>query len=134
VLPDPGLIEEGMTYKDYKEQFDLSVRVADLFSATSALITDINNVLGPDDNERNTRTTITGREGSKRKKLLEIKKQLVTVEDIRYPQPMLSDQVMYLYSMISRSDQKPGKDAWERYEELLSVFESLKNQYYKIMD
>jgi len=134
VLPDPGLIEEGMTYKDYKEQFDLSVRVADLFSATSALIADINNVLGPDDNERNTRTTITGREGSKRKKLLEIKKQLVTVEDIRYPQPMLSDQVMYLYSMISRSDQKPGKDAWERYEELLSVFESLKNQYYKIMD
>ncbi|MDT8401209.1 MAG: hypothetical protein RQ743_05905 [Bacteroidales bacterium] len=134
VLPDPRLIEEGMTFSDYKEQFDLCIRVVDLFSATSALIADIINILEPGDNKSVSGGNSGRKERLKREKLLIIKEQLVTEDDVRYPQPMLSDQVMYLYSMIGRSDQKPGKDAYERYEELLALFESLKNQYEKIMD
>ncbi|MFW6140896.1 MAG: hypothetical protein ACOC5S_06040, partial [Acidobacteriota bacterium] len=53
-----------------------------------------------------------------KEKLLEIKKKLVTREGIRYPQPMLIDQIQYLYSILNRADQKPGKDAYERHEEL----------------
>jgi hypothetical protein len=49
----------------------------------------------------------------------------VTRDDIRYPQPMLIDQIEYLYSMLNRADQKPGKDAYERHQELQSQL----NQY-----
>ena len=44
-----------------------------------------------------------------------------------YMQPMLLDQVNYLFSMISRTDQRPGRDAWIRYEELKTLTEGIRN-------
>src|SRR5690606_21271562 len=44
---------------------------------------------------------------------------------IRYPQPMLIDQINYLYNMINSADQKPGRDAHERYAELRAELDSL---------
>ncbi len=38
--------------------------------------------------------------------------------DGRYHQPKLIDQLRYLYSMLDRADQMPGKDAYERYDHL----------------
>ena len=35
-----------------------------------------------------------------------------------YPQPMLVDQLSYLFSMLNRADQKPGRDAYIRFDEL----------------
>lgn len=49
--------------------------------------------------------------------------QLKTKEGI-YELPRLVDQISYLYNMLGDADQVPGKDAYERYEELLL---SLKN-------
>lgn len=34
----------------------------------------------------------------------------------RYSQPMLIDQLSYLYSNLDRADQRPGVDAVERYQ------------------
>ena len=45
-----------------------------------------------------------------------------------YMQPMLIDQIRYLQSMLSRADQKPGKDALIRLKELKSEFKILKNK------
>ncbi|RMD96668.1 MAG: hypothetical protein D6816_18565, partial [Bacteroidetes bacterium] len=39
----------------------------------------------------------------------------------RYPQPRFIDQVQYLYGVISRADQLPGRDAYQRFEELEQV-------------
>src|SRR5690606_11285085 len=36
----------------------------------------------------------------------------------RYMQPMLVDQIQYLYRMLLGADQKPGRDAFIRYAEL----------------
>ena len=49
--------------------------------------------------------------------LVEVKKQLITAPR-RYSQPMLVDQLTYLYRNLNRADQKPGKDAYNRYDEL----------------
>ena len=46
-------------------------------------------------------------------------------EDGIYMQPMLVDQISYLYSMLIRADQKPGKDAYERFEELTTQFNDM---------
>ena len=42
-----------------------------------------------------------------------------------YPQPMLIDQIRYLASMIDQADQRPGKDAYDRFQELTSKLEKL---------
>ena len=57
--------------------------------------------------------------------LNEIIKDLVS-EDGPYMQPMLIDQLKYLYNMVSRADQILGKDAYNRFDELINQFERLK--------
>lgn len=51
------------------------------------------------------------------KRLALIQDQLATAEGI-YMTPMLIDQVRYLRGMLNQADQKPGKDAYERFDEL----------------
>lgn len=45
----------------------------------------------------------------------------------RYQTPMLIDQLRYLFSMLNRADQTPGKDAFDRYAELKSTLERLQS-------
>ena len=63
----------------------------------------------------------------KNKKLISLDKELNTKEGT-YMQPMLIDQIRYLQSMLSRADQKPGKDAYDRLEELKTEFNLLKDK------
>jgi len=46
-----------------------------------------------------------------------------------YMQPMLASQTGYLSSMIGRADQRPGQDAYERFEELKAQFEEIKKEF-----
>ena len=55
--------------------------------------------------------------GARRTALEEIQKKLVTASR-RYSQPMLIDQLSYLYSNLDRADQRPGVDAVDRYQSL----------------
>ena len=134
VLPDPRIIENGMTFSDYKEQYDLCMKVLDLDRETSNLIAQVNEILEPEEGNNKEQVKESRKERKIKEEIRDIKSKLVTREDIRYPQPMLSEQIMYLYSMISRSDQKPGKDAYERYDELSAIFRSLSNQYANLVD
>ena len=59
-----------------------------------------------------------------------IEYELVT-QNGRYMTPMLIDQIRYLSSMIDKADQRPGKDAYLRLEELNSRFEALKPDWEK---
>jgi len=63
----------------------------------------------------------------KNKNYLYIDRELKTKEGT-YMQPMLIDQIRYLQSMLSRADQKPGKDALNRLKDLKSEFNILKNK------
>jgi hypothetical protein len=46
-----------------------------------------------------------------------LEQQLVTAQGT-YRQPMLIDQIGYLYGVVRRADQLPGRDVFERLEEL----------------
>ena len=54
--------------------------------------------------------------------LAAVKKQLIS-DPGRYAQPMLLDQLEYFYSNLIRADQRPGQDAYDRYEELNSALQ-----------
>jgi hypothetical protein len=40
-------------------------------------------------------------------------------------QPMLIDQIIYLYNMTDKADQIPGKEAEDRYFELKGIFSEI---------
>ena len=65
--------------------------------------------------------------------MLHIKNALITAKG-PYPQPMLIDQLNYLRSMIDRADQRPGKDAYIRYDELKDQLKALQKSYVTIED
>ena len=59
----------------------------------------------------------TSDKASTLEKLKIIRDQLATAGG-RYPQPKLVDQINYLSRMLDRADQRPGRDAYDRYKEL----------------
>ncbi|MFC1477323.1 WD40/YVTN/BNR-like repeat-containing protein [candidate division KSB1 bacterium] len=103
ILVDPRVAEDGVTQADFEEQLALCKKVRNLQGNANLVNTQIRNALG----------SATGEQA---RKLEALQTQLVT-ERGRYTQPMLLDQISYLNSMINRADQKPGKDAYERYDE-----------------
>lgn len=50
---------------------------------------------------------------------------ILQTKDGIYMQPMLLDQISYLYSMLNDTDQAPGQEALMRYDELKSAYDQL---------
>jgi photosystem II stability/assembly factor-like uncharacterized protein len=50
-----------------------------------------------------------------------------------YPQPMLLDQFANIARMLGQADQKPGKDAWDRYNDLMKELAAVKAEAAKLM-
>lgn len=65
------------------------------------------------------------------KRLAQIEEQLETADGI-YMTPMLIDQLRYLRYMLNQADQRPGKDAYDRYEELKNRFSTIITPYTKL--
>jgi hypothetical protein len=53
--------------------------------------------------------------------------RLVSVPE-PYPQRMLIDQFGYLQRMLSRADQKVGRDAYQRYDDLVKELELIRSE------
>ncbi|MEE8584422.1 MAG: hypothetical protein V3T83_06170, partial [Acidobacteriota bacterium] len=103
VRMDPRVVQEGLlSESDVQAQAELALKVRDAFSAARRLEARLEEALeqSPDDPV-----------------LLQVKGQLVTAP-VRYSPPLLTDQLSYLSQNLQRSDQRPGKDAYQRYEEL----------------
>lgn len=96
VLMDPRVVAEGVTIEDVAAQTDLALKVRDAVTRG-----------------RRAAEKLKQSEG----RLAEIRRQLVS-DKMRYSRPMLIDQLGYLYGGLGRADQKPGRDAYQRFEEL----------------
>ena len=121
VLADPRVLDQGMTQGDFEEQFELCLKVQVLRKEANSFQAEIDTLLKNE--ERGTKKKIR----RKKQELRQIREELVTADGI-YPQPMLISQIGYLYSMISRADQKPGNHAYERYHELQDQLQELKTR------
>lgn len=109
LLIDPRLPETGITVEDLKAQEELSLRVRNLMSRARQLDDAISASMKKEEN----------------KEALKALSESMNTADGRYQQPQLLAQISYLSSMLSYADQRPGKDAYERYEELRNWFEGL---------
>jgi photosystem II stability/assembly factor-like uncharacterized protein len=106
ILVDPRVTDDGVTHADLVAQESLGLRIRDMHSTANRLVERI-------------RTARESAEisGKDKERLSGLYAKLVTAEG-PYPQPMLLDQISYLSSMLTRADQKPGRDAYVRFDEL----------------
>ena len=102
-----------MTQADFVEQFELCLKVQELMGEARSFKAEVDSLLKDMVEDKGKKTHI----GEKEKVLKGIKAELDNASG-PYPQNMLLSQISYLNGMISRADQKPGKDAYIRYEEL----------------
>ncbi|MEP1095121.1 MAG: glycosyl hydrolase [Cyclobacteriaceae bacterium] len=109
---DPRIESNNVSAVEIGKQVDLQLEVRDLLSEARRLEDDLSKQ----------KKEATDEDNSKLEAALA---KLKTPEGI-YMQPMIVDQISYLNSMLNRADQVPGKDAYDRFEELKEMFESVK--------
>ncbi len=116
IIMDPNVAASGITLSDLREQESLALKVCDIQDSAKRFASEV----------REERSSLdaqfkNGKAGKKSKmadkRLKRVEEQLFTAEG-PYMKPMLLDQINYLNSMLNRADQRPGKDAYLRYEEL----------------
>jgi len=98
--------DAGITQEDLVAQEQLALKIRDLRSTAQTLEKQLKKALKKNDDVQ------------------PIYDQLVTKEG-RYEQPMFLNQVRYLYFMLQRADQRPGKDAYERYDALVKWYNEI---------
>ncbi|MEM1001141.1 MAG: hypothetical protein AAGH46_00665 [Bacteroidota bacterium] len=113
LLLDPRSQNAGLTLQDLNTQAALQAKVMVLLEESRKLEDSLEKDIKKNKDE------------AKSKKLKEILSKLQTSKGI-YMQPKLTDQISYLNSMINRADQLPGKDAYDRYEELVQELKDIK--------
>ena len=114
LLPDPRVLEEGVTIADIKKQEELSLQVVALLSKAKKEADRVERKL----------KKMKATKGDEKEKLTQLKEILVQSKG-RYTQPKLISQISYLYGIVNRADQMPGKDAFDRYDELVKELGAL---------
>lgn len=117
---------------DVKEQEALALQIQSFSDEVSKLITQIEEERTKLDN-RLDKERINRRDLQLKEQMDQLYYQLVTPPGT-YMQPMLSAQTGYLASMLGQADQKPGKDAYERFDELKQQFEEIKAAFEELQD
>ena len=110
VRADPRMIKSGVTQRDIEGQVAHNLRVRDEISRARRAAARI----------AAARKRLDGGTGATADTLLKLAvldTALVT-EPVRYSQPKLIDQLTYLYGMTTSADQRVGRDAVERLQEL----------------
>ncbi|MEL6924750.1 MAG: hypothetical protein AAFO94_11955, partial [Bacteroidota bacterium] len=123
VKMDPRVAAAGVTQQDLLAQEQLSLNVSSLLDDARSLSKKLKD-------KKEKLEKMTEADDDKQleiSKMESVQQQLVTDEG-RYQQPMLIDQLRYLKSMLDRADQRPGKDAYDRYAELKRIYDELAPQ------
>jgi len=115
VLIDPRLEMEGISQQMITEQLNFHNKVIDLLSEARKLQADLEIKLEKTKNN------------DEKKKLETVLKQLKNDEGA-YPRQMLVAQISYLSYIVGDADKEIGKDAKERYTELVNQLKKIKSE------
>ena len=124
ILIDPRVEQHTASQKDIEAQEALSLKVVALISEAKEwthTFMEEKKAL----EEKGEQKRLKKKEVARLEILKEIESMLITKKG-RYEQPMLLGQMSYLYGILDGADQLPGKDVYERYEELVKLWEEVK--------
>ena len=108
---DPRLTADGVTTADLAEQLAVAMQISTTLAEATQLAQQV----------RTAREAAAA--GSERATALQALERRLVTAPIRYSQPMLIDQLNYLYGMVVGADQKIGRDAISRLAELRAELE-----------
>ncbi len=112
VVMDPRVREAGVTSNDLEEQEGLALAVRELMSRAAMTLAEVE-----------ARMVDAG--GADLERLRTLHRELTEREDVSYPQPMLLEQIGYLYGMVAAAPQRVGRDAFTRYDQLRTALKEL---------
>lgn len=119
VLSDPRLVKDGVTDAMIAEQTKLLLDIRDRVMETRAVLQKLT--------EARTRAQAEKTPaGTARLKAIESVIAKIQTAPGAYPQPMLIDQFAAVARMLGQADQKPGRDAYERFNDLVKDLEGVK--------
>ncbi len=124
---DPRVAAEGVTAADLEEQYRFNIAVMETRSEAQAVAGEIGQL-----RERIEAEQEEAGGGERNQMLEEAARRLARLDarlrdaDGSYPRPMLLSQINYLAGMTSRADQAPGRDAYERHDELRAELAELR--------
>ena len=113
LMADPRILEEGVKYEDMKKQETLALQIVDLHSRAKKEADKVEKKIKKMKGDSNEKTAL--------KKL----KDAFVQSKGRYTQPKLLSQIGYLYGVVNRADQIPGRDTFKRYDELIRELSKL---------
>lgn len=113
LMADPRVLEQGVTLEDIKAQETLALQVVDLLSKAKK-----------EANEVQKKMKKIKTDSPEKEALKKLENAFVQSKG-RYTQPKLISQINYLLGVVNRADQMPGKDAFDRYEELVKELDAL---------
>ena len=124
ITEDSRITAAGVTAVDLRQQFEHNLRVRDLVSEINQLVARV----------RSAEQSLRGKpeEAARLDGVQTLASHLIT-PSIRYSKPELQTHITYLYQMTNSADQKPGRDAEERYLELRKELEQRKSELDKIL-
>lgn len=102
---DPRVAAEGVTAADLAAQAELIQKVQAVQERARTLVQELEEWEEQAEADED------------KQRVTAIKARLVDAEG-PYPEPMLNAQLRYLASMLDRADQRPGRDAYDRLEQL----------------
>jgi hypothetical protein len=126
ILADPRVMAAGTKHEDLVAQEALALKIVSLQSAAKQLTNEIDIKMKP--LAAKLKKKASHKTQAKYDELEEFYYQLETPKGI-YMRSMLLGQIGYLSGMLNRADQVPGKDAYERYDELNVLFQKLEVEY-----
>ena len=125
LVADPRVLAQGTTLQDIDDQVQFELVVVDLLTDVRRFQQE---VVAEHDALEARQETLSPEEASRLLVVADILEQ-VSTDKIIYPQPMLADQVQYLYNMVNKADQAPGVEAADRYAVLAAQFAALRERY-----
>lgn len=127
VLIDPRVQQAGVTIHDLQEQEVLSRQIGSLMGDAKSLLAQLEGQykLLQETNWGKKDKLLADKALGPMQSLIDNLKTL----DERYPTPKLIDQIQYLYAMLQQADQKPGRDAYQRLDELQRWYKDAEQKY-----
>jgi hypothetical protein len=117
---DPRVAAEGVTQADLEEQLDLALKVRDAIAEARAL------------GAKLAAARQAAQPGTGSAKALQALADRVVTASAVYPQPMLVDQLSNIARMIGQADQKVGRDAFVRFDDLMKEMAAVKAEAAKL--
>jgi photosystem II stability/assembly factor-like uncharacterized protein len=130
---DPRVLKDGVTQADLEEQFQFLIKVRDAMTEARRLSQRIDEAMKKAGVSPPTAAT-PGVKAMDEKFAHPLQKLWAQLNDLPgiYPQPMLLNQLQNVQRMVGQADQKVGKDAIDRFNDLSKELQALQAEVQKI--